>query len=72
MVSAVMPPIYDASVRRQAPWRQRGEIGDHMIIDAGEHVSEPGLRVDVVPTDASYQTVDHVVPDAAPVFDGAQ
>ena len=48
MVSALMPPLYDAPSRRPVPGQQLIKPVDGVIVDAGEHVGELGLWIDVV------------------------
>jgi hypothetical protein len=49
MVSALMPPLYDAlSLGCPVPRQKLFEPVDGVIVDAGEHVGEPGLGIDVV------------------------
>ena len=49
MLSALMPPAYSTlPLRGPAPWQQRTKVGDLVLVDAGEHVGEPGLGIDVV------------------------
>ena len=31
-----------------APWQQRGKVSDLVFVEAGEHVGEPSLRIDIV------------------------
>ena len=47
----------DAFQRRPIPWQQFVEFSRGMIGDTGEHISEPGLRVDVIHFRGHDQTI---------------
>jgi hypothetical protein len=53
------------------PRQQRGEIADHVIVDARQHVGEPGLRIDAVELGGLDQRVDDGGARAAAVGAGS-
>jgi hypothetical protein len=68
MAAVLMPPVYDAPApARPVPRQQRGKAGDFVIVDAGKHISEPGLRIDAIQARGLNQRVHHRCPLAAAV-----
>ena len=55
-----------------APWQQCGKVGDHVIVDTGEHIGEPGLRIDVIEPGGLDQRIHHGRPLAAAIGAGEQ
>ena len=54
-------------LRRPVPWEQRGDICNFVIVDAREHIGEPGLRIDSVQPRGLDQRIHDRSPLAAPV-----
>jgi hypothetical protein len=48
IAAVFMPQSTTLLLRRPVPRRQRGKVFDFVIVDAGEHISKPGLRIDAV------------------------